>query len=57
MYLDLGKPSSFHAVCQASQKAGRKWKNTVIWNRCGTNKVVEFSGGKEEKQTPPDAVL
>lgn len=30
--LDLGKPSSFHAVCQASKKARWKWKNTVIWN-------------------------
>ena len=30
--LDLGKSSSFHAICQASKRAKGKWKNTGIWS-------------------------
>ena len=54
---DLGKSSSFHAACQASKKARGKWKNTTVWNHVKRTSVVEFSVGKEEKQSLPDMVL
>lgn len=54
MFLDLGKSSYFHSVCQASKEVRGKWKNTVIWNQCETNKLLEFSVAKKEKHSLPD---
>lgn len=46
--LDLGKSSSFHAVCQASKRAKEMEKYSDL-EPCETNSMVMFSVVKEEK--------
>lgn len=39
------------------RKPGEKWKNTVIWSPCETNKLVQLRVGREGRQAFPDMGL